>query len=92
MPSSKKELNFIWFYKLLCPLKGKPRLKRCSKGTSEATKRNQATRETKDEIRRTSEQKIARNAGEHQGRAIAEESTHTRSVTDVDGHDIENPT
>jgi hypothetical protein len=36
--------------------------------------------------------KIARRAEVHQGRAIADESTHTRSVTDADGHDIENPT
>jgi hypothetical protein len=44
----------------------------------------------KSEERRN--KKIARRAEEHQGRAIADEGTHTRSVTDVDGHDIENPT
>jgi hypothetical protein len=51
--------------------------------------KRQEKQRAKSEERR---KKIARRAAGHQGRAIADESTHTRSVTDVDGHDIENPT
>jgi hypothetical protein len=51
--------------------------------------KRQEKQRAKSEERR---KKIARRAEGHQGRAIADESTHTRSVTDVDGHDIENPT
>jgi hypothetical protein len=29
---------------------------------------------------------------QHQGRATADVNTHARTVTDVNGHDIENPT
>jgi hypothetical protein len=52
-------------------------------------KRQEKQREKSEERRN---KKIARRAEEHHGRAIADESTQTRSVTDVDGHDIENPT
>jgi hypothetical protein len=52
--------------------------------------KRQEKQRAKSEERRN--KKIARSAQEHQGRAIADESTLARSVTDVDGHDIENPT
>jgi hypothetical protein len=52
--------------------------------------KRQDKQRAKTEERRN--KKIARRAEEHHGPAIADESAHTRSVTDVDGHDIENPT
>jgi hypothetical protein len=52
--------------------------------------KRQEKQRAKSEERRN--KKSARRAEGHQGRAIADESSHTRDVTDVDGHDIENPT
>jgi hypothetical protein len=52
--------------------------------------KRQEKQRAKSEERRN--KKIAKRAEEHHGPVSADESTHTTSVTDVDGHDIENPT
>jgi hypothetical protein len=52
--------------------------------------KRQEKKRAKAEKRRN--KKFARREEEQQGRAIADESTRARSVTDAYGHDIENPT
>jgi hypothetical protein len=44
----------------------------------------------KAEVRRN--KAIARREQQGQGRATADENTHAATVTDANGHDIENPT
>jgi hypothetical protein len=44
----------------------------------------------KAEVRRN--KAIARRAQEQHGRATADANTHAATVTDANGHDIENPT
>jgi hypothetical protein len=52
--------------------------------------KRQEKQKAKPEVRRNTA--VAGREREHHGRATTSANTHARSVTDADGHDIENPT
>jgi sRNA-binding protein len=52
--------------------------------------KRQEKQKAKAEVRRN--KAIARRTQEHYGRAAADSNTHAATVTDHNGHDIENPT
>jgi len=51
--------------------------------------KRQEKQKAKEEVRRN--KTIAKRAQEHQGPATADASMHASTVTNADGHDIENP-
>jgi hypothetical protein len=52
-------------------------------------RKRQEKQKSKEEVRRN--KTIAKREQEHQGPATADANTHASTVTNADGHDVENP-